>query len=264
MVSERQKQTWSPPRVADFSGHWNDLEAALAPNGRYIIFASDRPATSEHSALTARYYNKEQIGGRLWRVDLFRGHSGVPCLLPAAINSSASVWTPSVASNNDLYFMHTDPQTGRFRLMVARASGERTYSAARPLAFSTGSFNDVDPAVDPQQRFLIFSSDRGSPGKASAPGPERLYIAFAPASSHPIVWPVQIPGWSDPTESQVEARLSPDGRWLYFASPHPGHTSGEPKAGDWDNGKANIWVIALRASLWHSRQSHLDPQRAPP
>ena len=45
--------------------------------------------------------------------------------LPSVINASSSVWTPSVAANNDLYFMHTDFKTGRFRLMVARARGER-------------------------------------------------------------------------------------------------------------------------------------------
>jgi hypothetical protein len=250
MESRQQGLAWSMPRIAPFSGRWNDLEAAIAPDGRYLIFASNRPVRGEHSALTTRYQGKEQDGGRLWRVGLSPERGGEPEELPASVNEGASVWTPSIAANDDLFFMRTDPKTGRFRLMVARARGGGAYRPAQALAFSTGAFNDVDPAIDPKRRFLIFSSDRGAPEQGVTPGPERLFIAFAPTSAHPLVCRMEVPGWIDPAESEVESRLSPRQKLLYFASRHPDHAPGQSAAGPWDNGKANIWTIALQPSLW--------------
>jgi hypothetical protein len=149
--------------------------------------------------------------------------------------------------------MRTDAETGRFRLMVARAQNHREYSSVRPLSFSTGTSNDVDPAIDYRHRFLIFSSDRLTPGKGNLPGSEHLFIAFAPDAAHSIVCPIHIPGWNDPAESQVEARLAPDENFLYFASRHPDHPPGETAAGSWDNGKSNIWFVPLKPTLWQTK-----------
>jgi hypothetical protein len=165
------------------------------------------------------------------------------------INQGSSNWTPAIASNDNLYFMRTDPTSGRFRLLRSTfRNGD--YAAPAPLSFSTGEFNDVDPAIDPNERFLIFSSDRSAPGAAPNAGPERLFLAFNPNSTAALICPIAIPGWIDPSESQVEARLSLDGRLLYFASRHLDHRANEAPAGAWDNGKSNIWVIPLEASLW--------------
>jgi Tol biopolymer transport system component len=248
MVSQYRGGNWSTPVAAPFSGRWNDLESVIAPSGRYLIFASDRPAPGAATPLVARYYGKDQVGGALWRVPVEKGRLGPPRLLPPSVNQGSSNWTPAIASNDDLYFMRTDPDSGRFRLL--RSAFRGNYAAPTLLSFSTGEFNDVDPAIDPSERFLIFSSDRGAPGAGSNPGPERLYIAFNPNSAAALICPIAIPGFSDPSESQVEARLSLDGQRLYFSSRHPDHQANELAAGSWDNGKSNIWVIPLLASLW--------------
>jgi WD40-like Beta Propeller Repeat len=44
LVSERIAQGWSEPKIAPFSGRWLDMEPAMAPDGTYLIFASNRPA----------------------------------------------------------------------------------------------------------------------------------------------------------------------------------------------------------------------------
>src|SRR5690349_11074417 len=43
MSSHLDGMSWSPPVIAPFSGHWRDLEATMAPDGSYLIFASSRP-----------------------------------------------------------------------------------------------------------------------------------------------------------------------------------------------------------------------------
>jgi len=44
LVSHRRGDTWSEPEVAPFSGRWGDAEPAIAPDGSFLIFASNRPA----------------------------------------------------------------------------------------------------------------------------------------------------------------------------------------------------------------------------
>lgn len=250
--TQRDGASWSSPATASFSGHWNDIEAASAPSGRYLIFASDRPRVRGGARLTAHYYGSDQIGGALWRVELTGPHAGALQRLADPINAGGSVWTPSIAANDDLAFMRTDARSGRFRIFLARSDGRSGYRSVRPLAFSTGAANDVDPALDPAERFLIFSSDRSTPGRGGAPGPEHLFIAFSPSSARPLVCAMRFPGWSDAGISEVEPRLSPNGTRLYFASRHPDHAAGKSASGPWDSGNANIWVVRLSAQLWRA------------
>jgi Tol biopolymer transport system component len=249
MISTRRGSTWSPPTVAPFSGRWVDLEAALSPDGSYAIFASNRPIAEGGDELVSSYGGKRQTGGNLWRVDFNLGRWGTPHRLPANLNDQSSVWTPSIAQDGTLYFMSSDPVTARFRLHFA-PNLKGKYGPVRDLPFSTGEFNDVDPAVDPAQRFLVFSSDRAFPGAGLEAGPERLFIAFGLRSSPLLVCPLTISGWEDTRLSQTEARFSPDGRTLYFASRRLAHSAAESPRSDWDNGKTNIWMIPFRATLW--------------
>lgn len=250
--ANRRGKSWSVPALASFSGRWNDLEAAAAPSGRYLIFASDRPAPGGQTRLTAHYYGQDQVGGALWRIELTGAAAGASRRLEDSINAGGSVWTPSIAADDDLAFMRTDIGTGRFRLFLARSNGRSGYGSVLPLAFSTGAANDVDPALDPAEQFLIFSSDRSTPGHDGAAGPEHLFIALSPMSAHPVICPLRLPGWSDSKVSEVEPRLSLDGTRLYFASRHPDHVSGAPASGPWDNGNANIWVVRFSPLLWRT------------
>jgi Tol biopolymer transport system component len=250
LISKRRSDGWSPPVVAPFSGKWVDLESAMSADGSYVIFASNRPASSGVKPLQAYYAGSDQIGGNLWRVDFAGGQWGQPQRLPESVNSSSSVWTPSIARNGDLYFMSTDAATGRFRLHVAPADRD-SYAPIQDVSFSTGGFNDVDPVIDPAQRYLIFSSDRARPGTGVLAGPERLFIAFDPRGPAPLVCSLAIPGWEDGSLSQLEARLSRDNRTLYFASRRPGRAPAAA-AGPWDDGKAKIWMTYLRPELWRA------------
>ena len=252
LQSDLRADAWSRPVVAGFSGHWNDLEAAAAPDSRYLVFASDRPGPGEKERLTAHYYGRDQVGGALWRVELAGNSMGTLRRLPHSVNAGSSVWTPSIAANDDLAFMRTDVGSGRFRLFFAKSDGNAGYVSVQPLSFSTGAANDVDPALDPGERFLIFSSDRDTPGDGGAPGAEHLFIALAPLSSRPVVCPLRFAGWSDAGISEVEPRLSPDGTRLYFASRHAAHAPGAAVSGPWDSGNANIWVVPFSTELWQA------------
>ncbi len=249
LKSRQENGRWSAPKTVAFSGTWVDLEPAWSPDGSFVVFASNRPHGGAGAPLQAHYFGRDQIGGALWRVDFNSDRWGAPRRLADAINHGGSVWTPTIAANGDLYFMATDPTSGRFRLHRAlQAYGEQP--KLHDLAFSDGAHNDVDPYVTPDQSRLIFSSDRGQTGLTKNPGPERLFIVFNPRDRDPLVCPMRVPGWDDATMSMVEARLSPDRRTLYFASRKLAHAAGEASKGAWDNGKANIWETAFSPALW--------------
>lgn len=250
LESERKGSSWSAPSPVAFSGTWHDIEAAYAPSGRYVVFASDRPSAMQGEPIRANYFGQDQIGGNLWRVDASAQGWDKPYRLPSTINGSNSVWTPSIAENNDLFFMATDPATGRFRIHLAASARDGGYKAPRNVAFSDGQSNDVDPFVDPSERFVIFSSDRGSTPHGALPGPERLFIAFDPLRGHPLVCTLALPGWSDPKLSEVESRMSLDLQTLYFSSRKLAHPTGSAPLGDWDNGKTNIWMVRFGPKLW--------------
>ena len=43
LESHLKNGKWSKPRVASFSGWWNDSEPAVSPNGQKLFFTSNRP-----------------------------------------------------------------------------------------------------------------------------------------------------------------------------------------------------------------------------
>ena len=209
LIASREGSGWSAPQPAPFSaGAWMDLEPAMSPGGAFLILVSNRPVSAQGKPLDGNYEGQFQPGrgGNLWRVDRTTKGWGTPRRLPDTVNAGTSVYAPAVAADGSVYFMQPDPQTGHFRLYLSHFAGGR-YQTPRALPFSNGRLADYDPAVAPDQSFIVFSSDRlPSTDTASA-----IFIAFARAGG----------GWSTPVPlgpSGTESRLSPDRATLYYSS----------------------------------------------
>ncbi|HEY1992167.1 MAG TPA: hypothetical protein VGH71_06855, partial [Gammaproteobacteria bacterium] len=90
LVSQRRGESWSAPEIAPFSGQWRDLEAAMAPDGSYLIFASSRPVPDTGKQPDGFWGGTLHVGrgGNLWRVDKIKTGSGwsEPKHLPAVVN----------------------------------------------------------------------------------------------------------------------------------------------------------------------------------
>ena len=208
-VAHRQGSTWSAPVRAPFSDRWMDFEPAMAPDGSYLVFVSNRPANGEGKALDGDWGGKPQPGrgGNLWRVDRRGGGWGTPVRLSDRVNASHSTFSPAVGKDGSLVFVRVNRGNGAFRLYRSRCE-QATCQPAQPRALGAGGDrSDYDPAVAPDQSFLVFSSDR--PPAPSNGGD--LFIAFATPG-----------GWSAPTDLGVagdEARLGPDHATLYYSAP---------------------------------------------
>jgi Tol biopolymer transport system component len=246
LVSTRGSHSWSPPVIAPFSGPWNDLEPTMAPDGSCLVFVSNRPAKTGGAPIEGSYQGSKQNGGNLWLVRRQGDGWSAPERLPDTVNSSASTFAPSLAADGSVYYMHPQPDTGKFRLFRSQYR-DGTWETGVPLPFSDGLVSDVDPAVAPDESFIVFSSARK---------PERdmdLFIAFRDHGT----W--QSPVWLGATVnsdgSDAEARLGPDHRTLYFSSertvPVQLPRSLAQAAVDterqnaWDNGNYNIWRVSL-------------------
>jgi Tol biopolymer transport system component len=214
-VSTRQGESWSPPALAPFSGTWRDIEPTLAADGSFLVFASNRPAGGHGAPLDGHWrgQNHEGKGGALWRVDQRNGKWGRPWRLAAAINSVDATFEPSLAADGSLYFMRADGPDGRWRLYRAASAAADTV-VVEPLPFSDGSGLDVDPAIAPDQSFMVFCSDRGA-GERGTGTRLALHIVFRREGK----WgtPIRLPDEINGTTSNTDVRLSPDLSTLYFS-----------------------------------------------
>lgn len=209
--SSRNGDRWSPAQPLPFSTQWEDIEPAMATDGSSLIFSSNRPVQEGGAVLDGVYDGQRYPGhgGNLWQVARTKDGWGKPQRLSTLLNTNTAVFSPALAADGTLYFMRADPDAngkGAFRLFRSRLV-QGQYQAPQPLPFSDGVTGDFDPAVAPDQSFIVFSSKRAPAGVAES----ELFIAFARGEN-----------WSAPQAlglTGIEARLSSDHATLYFNAP---------------------------------------------
>ncbi|HEX5952858.1 MAG TPA: hypothetical protein VFY94_06765 [Rhodanobacteraceae bacterium] len=252
---------WSKPSIALFSGHWRDLEPAMAPDGSYLIFASSRPIDAGNTPIDGHWGGRLHTGrgGHLWRVDRQGSAWSKPALLPDTVNRWDSTFSPAIASDGSLYFMAATGKQGHFRLYCA-AFRHGAYQPPHLLPFSAGDWGGVDPAIAPDQSFIVFASNRPPTPANGSDG----FIAFRGRDGR----------WSEPVDLRPlignmdgvdELRLAPDGHTLYFttgqvvAPAYPKSLEdserGLQQMQSWNNGRDNIWKVDLAPWLSRHRQA---------
>jgi hypothetical protein len=255
LISHKTDHGWSQPQIAPFSGQWLDMEPSMAPDGSYLIFASNRPATRGSKPVDGEMNGKSQPGegSNLWRVDRSSAGWGEPVRLPDMINASGSTYSPSIAGDGTLYFMRPNSATHKFQLFESNAK----YTEIHELTFSDGSETDVDPAVARDRSFMVFGSGRHAKKDID------LFITYRVKE-----------GWGDPIylgdsinspQSDAEPRLSPDNLTLYFSSDRIVAVAKPIPVGkgievlremtSWNNGQYNIWSVDLARVLAKTKPS---------
>lgn len=235
MVSHLRGGTWSKPETAPFSGQWRDIEPAMAPDGSYLVFSSNRPALEGGKAIDGFFQGKTQPGkgGNLWRVNWTGTGWGKPIRLPDELNSNTAMYSPSVARSGNLYFNQSDPVTKRERLCWSQWI-DGHYTAPEPVSFDDDETRNFTAAVAPDESFILFSGHR-------PPSPDHRAVVFvAFAQNHK--WKTPVP--FKPYLYGEQERLSPDLKTLYIMSDRP-------RLDEVTNSNANvdaprkIWQISL-------------------
>lgn len=213
LVSHREGGHWGTPQVAAFSGQWHDSEPTLAPDGRRLYFVSNRPLQPGGAPLTAEMNGHRFTGTNLWYVERQTGGRwGAPVHVEGALNDGAMIYNPSVAANGDIYFSAHRPDSGAtYQIYVARRTAQG-YAAPQRVDLGDVARNRMDPAIDPQQRFLVYAGNEGD-----SLGSADLYIAFRQPDGR---WskPERLPGEINSTALENAPSLGPHFGELYVAS----------------------------------------------
>ena len=147
--------------------------------------------------------------------------------------------------------MHPQHDTGRFHIYYSALRSGR-FEKPVPVSFSAAdNRSDFDPVVAPDESFAVFCSNR----LAVTYG--QLFIVYRKEGK----WgePVSLgDGINWPSQSNQEARLSPDLRTLYFSNsyvppvtfPSDSATIQQRMAqSQWFTGADNIWSVSIEPWL---------------
>lgn len=216
-VSHGRDGRWSEPEVAPFSGLWHDASPAVSPDGAELFFTSDRPLPGRPPSPARGPAGPER---HIWVMErTAAGWSAPRSLGPPIESAGGHEAAPAPAADGTLYFA-SDRAGGKGGYDLYRAARrEGRYLAPENLAAVNSRASEAEPAIAPDQSFLVFAAagrpDALSGGGAPYVRPD-LYVSFrrdgawtAPQSLGPPI---------DSPEGDSSPSLSPDGRWLYFSS----------------------------------------------
>jgi Tol biopolymer transport system component len=199
---KKVNNTWSTPEMAPFSGNYYDHSAFFSPDGKRLYFSSTRPVSSGSD-------QKNDLD--VWFVEKEENFWGEPVHLKGPLNTDKSEQITSIAANGAIY-LRTNYEDGKWGIYISRLENGR-YSAAEKLSQTINAgYNEGNPCVSPDERFILFKS-----GRPGGYGNTDLYVSFRQKDNS---WgePINLGDKINSPENELEPRLSPDGKYLFFTS----------------------------------------------
>jgi Tol biopolymer transport system component len=199
MYMKRQGDTWSKPELASFVKDDGATQPVFSPDGQYLYFSTN------HGKSDIRYFSlfrsKKEADG--WSEPEGVVDMGGGLMME---------FHPSVARNGSVYFLYWDfpkePEQLGDLYVATLKDGKYTEPVLLGPPVST-EYNEVRPTVDPNEKYLLFESNR--PGGY---GGTDIYIAFRDSDG---AWStvrnlgptVNTPGVDD------TPNISPDGKYWF-------------------------------------------------
>lgn len=199
---------WTKPQAVSFSAKTSDdMYPAFSVDGSKLYFGSRRPLSSGAAVNDIR----------IWVVDHTSSGWGTPSPLDSAI-SQGYEYAHSVSKNGTMFFSTRKVEAGRpsWNIYCSKLLNG-TYQQPEKLGPAINDSSYVDgPYIAPDERFLIFESDR----KGGA-GSNDLYICFKQKDGS---WggPKNMGPKVNSSFSERFAGISPDGKCFFFSSNRDG------------------------------------------
>jgi Tol biopolymer transport system component len=189
---------WSKPSVLPFSGQYRDSDPVLTPDGKTLLFASDRPAGGVD---TKRFL--------IWAADKKGSGWSEPRLVEGTVNSAGSQVFASMATNGNLYFT-SSRKSGAYDIFVSKLVDGKYQEAEELTALNGAGISSLEALIAPDESYILI----GSFGRPGGAGNSDLFISYnrGGAWTKPAGLAVNTPA------REYSPRVSPDGRWLYFSS----------------------------------------------
>lgn len=249
-VSRRTPTGWGRPELAPFSGTGRDFDPVLSPDGKRLLFISDRPV---HPGETKKDYD-------VWEVDRVGKGWSAPRNLGPPIDGKLggeerTEEFASLAADGTMYLaIVTEAGMGIFRSDWKDGRYQEPVSLGDVVNVA-GVFTG-EPIIAPDQSFLLLSSY----GRHGGYGGWDIWISRHEADG----------SWSDPEnlgprvntpQRDYSPRLMPDGHTLVFTSERY-FATGRTTAVDWPalangmrgvlDGYGNLYEVDLRDLGLHS------------
>ncbi len=191
----------APPSFTDSTA--DDIYASFSGDGKKLYFSSRRK-------LPAGY--PENVGTRIWEVEKKENGWGKPKPFDTSVSVGKS-FAHSVTNDGTIYFSVSGQGGTNWNMQFSEKSGGK-YKKPELLPYSINSFGYEDgPFISPDGSYLIFESERPE----GIEGSIDLYISFKGKDGR---WSVP-ENMGDRVNSKYTerfARVSPDGKYLFFGS----------------------------------------------
>lgn len=159
--SKKVNGRWQAPMITSFSGKWRDIDPMFTPDGKTILFQSNRPVEG--------FPNRKRMD--MWAVAKIGNGWGEPYHLGNTINSDSSESYASATKRGTIYFtMENGLKKGD--LFYAEF---KNGNYLRPVSLSSINTDkrDANPFISPSEEYLIYAK-----AKADNENDSDLFITF--------------------------------------------------------------------------------------
>lgn len=207
MEMKKENGVWTNPFRASFSDHSaDDIYQSFSVDGEKLYFGSRRKMPSGYP---------EGKGIRVWEVARNADGWGVPVPFDTTV-SKGEDYAHSTNREGDMYFSFRRRGGAEFDIAWAPKIGGKYASPSKlPYGINTTDYED-GPFIAPDGSYLIFESGRLNGIENSID----LYISFRNKDGS---WrlPLNMGEKINTKYAERFARLSPDGKYLFFGSTKP-------------------------------------------
>lgn len=198
MCMRANKDGWTKPIVAPFSGTYSDVNPCFSPDGSRVYFASNR------------LYG--QGSADIWYVNRTDQGWSEPVNLGIPPNSESGEVQPCVAADGSLVFVGamSSVEWNRGIYLCQKVDAEYGGRIALPLSINSPGA-DAYPFIAPDQSYLLFCSSR--PGCKSVE--TDLYVSFRTENGE---WGIPVQAGPEINNGKTVSfpRVTPDGKYLFF------------------------------------------------
>lgn len=151
-LSRKAGDRWTKPIPISFTGQYKDWDPALTPDGKRLLFVSNRPYVAADGST--------KTGNHLWMSELMTGERwSEPRHLDSPVNEFGLVnYGPSISASGTICFCSRDRDGNKgMHAYLCRWLGDH-YEKPQLLVLN-GNEPTFDPFIAPDERYIVFSSD---------------------------------------------------------------------------------------------------------
>lgn len=151
--SKKINGNWVKPTTIAISGKWKDWDATLSPDGRRIVFVSNRP-------LDGAPQDKPAAKAQLWYADLVPGNNWTkPRRIDDPVNQEEfNAYAPSISKTGSICFCSRGREGNKTMCAYyAKWLGNHFDKPKRLLL--NGEKDTFDPYISPDESYIIFASE---------------------------------------------------------------------------------------------------------